>query len=96
MIAHGGFACVLLPKAIASIFATCDLIAAVRSELTFSNVLGAPDALALRLCSEIVQGRVKAYLPLVVFCGVFALGREPERRVTCTFIADTVYLLLDT
>ena len=30
-----------------------------RSELTFSNVLGPSDALALRLCSEIAQGQVK-------------------------------------
>ena len=34
-----------------------------RSELTFSNVLGPSDALALRLCSEIVQGRVRATPP---------------------------------
>ena len=34
-----------------------------RSELTFSNVLGPSDALALRLCSQIVQGRVRIHPP---------------------------------
>ena len=67
-----------------------------RSELTFSNTFGPSDALALRLCSEIVQGRVRIDPPLMVFGGVLALGREPLRRVTGTFIADTVYLLIDT
>ena len=42
-----------------------------RSELTFSNVFGPSDALALRLCSEIVQGQVRATSPWLYFGGVW-------------------------
>ena len=58
--------------------------------------LGPSNALAAHLCSEITQGRVKFDPYLVVFWGGWGPGREPLRRVTGTFIADTVYLLLDT
>ena len=51
-----------------------------RSELTFSHALGPSDALAGRLCSEIVQGRVWGEPLLMVFYGFLALGGEPERR----------------
>ena len=46
-------------------------------ELTFSNVLGPSDALALRLCSEIVHGQVRNHPLGWVSCRFLALGREP-------------------
>ena len=63
--------------------------ATVRSERTFSNVLGASGALALRLCSEIVHGQVRSHPPVGFFHGVFALGGEPARRGTDGLTADT-------
>ena len=45
-----------------------------RSELTFSNVCWPSYALALRLCSEIVPGRVWDNPWLIVFYRVWALG----------------------
>ena len=50
---------------------------------------GPSDALALRLCSEIVHGQVRMQRPLVVFHGLFALGGEPARRGTVGLAADT-------
>ena len=47
------------------------------------------DALALRLCSEIVQGQVRATPPLWFFHGLFALGGEFARRGTGGLTADT-------
>ena len=61
----------------------------MRSELTFSSVLGPSDALALRLCSEIAQGHGKGDPHLMVFPGVFAEGGEPTRRGTVGLTADT-------
>ena len=74
-----------------------------RSELTFSEDSGPSDALALLMCSEIVQEQVRVDVKFAVFLSFRAWGGEPERRGTRTFIADTVsfisytvYLLLDT
>ena len=53
-----------------------------RSGLTISNV---SYALALCPCNEDPMGRS--------YYRVWALGREPLRRATSTFIADTWYLL---
>ena len=61
----------------------------MRSELTFSNVLGASGALALRLCSEIAQRQVRRHPPLMVFRRFFALGGEPTRRGADGLTADT-------
>ena len=41
----------------------------------FSNDVGASVALALRLCSEIVQGQVRVDPPLMVKGGVWRPGR---------------------
>ena len=66
---------------------------------------GPSDALALRLCSQIVQGRVRFDFHLKVKGGVSGPGREPLRRVqgpllliqyTCYLILDTRHLILDT
>ena len=43
-------------------------------ELTFSNVSGPSDALALRLCSEIVHGQVRMQRPGWVFLSLFGPG----------------------
>ena len=72
-----------------------------RSELTFSNVLGPSDALALRLCSEIVQGRVRFDLLRMVKGGVLGPGRgtfeEGYKDLYCWYsMLVTWYLTLDT
>ena len=58
-------------------------------ELMFSDVLGPSDALAVRLCSEIVHGQVRIHPPGRLFYRVFALGGEPARRGTGGLTADT-------
>ena len=50
---------------------------------------GPSDALALRLCSEIVPEGVREHPLAMVFHGVWALGGEPARRGTGGLIADT-------
>ena len=67
-----------------------------RSELTFSNIFGPSDALAAHLCSEIVQGRVRIHPLPWYFEGFGPWAGNLKGGVTGTFIADTVYLLLDT
>ena len=54
-----------------------------------ANVSGPPDALALRLCSEIIPEQVRSHPHHMVFCGVFAVGGEPARRGTDWLTADT-------
>ena len=77
-----------------------------RSELTFSDESGPSDALAGRLCSEIVQGRVKVDLPpggdFICFgpwAGNLKGGvRGPLLLIqyTCCLILDNRHLILET
>ena len=55
-----------------------------------------PPTLSLHTCAGKSPTPSLAKPPSMVFWGFWALGGEPWRRGTRTFIADTVYLLLDT
>ena len=66
-----------------------------RSELTFSSVCGPSGAYAARLRCQIVHGRVKHDPPWGILGG-FVPRAGTFKEGTRTFVADAVYLLLDT